>query len=152
MVKFFVLLYWPGMKRSLMNEFKGIWQSWRLKNERGNFFISHWDLKHSPLELKASVLLMNYPWPLCNVMQVFLQGRVGFWIHFLKVSNYFVIFQNWQLVLTFARGSTNWLNYLKEKMAMKSNFNKNPIILFQMTASSAIYSTRKLKKTLFDFI
>ena len=32
----------------------------QLKNERENFVIPHRDLKHGPLEMKASVLPMNY--------------------------------------------------------------------------------------------
>ena len=41
-----------------MNQFKGNWIT--TKNERGNFFLPHWDLNHGPLELSASVIPMTY--------------------------------------------------------------------------------------------
>ena len=37
----------------------------QLKNQRGNFFLPHQDLKNGPLELKVNVIQMSYTEPYC---------------------------------------------------------------------------------------
>ena len=66
----------------------------QLKYERGNFFLSHWDLNHGPLELKASELPMSKADPMiCPKLEFFRRGiavlDISLWYFRCKMAREF---------------------------------------------------------------